>query len=123
MRNSVATKLSISRRMDQWQELMREVALHRNVYCKLSGLVTEADYENWGVEQLRPYADHAMEEFGTERVMFGSDWPVCLLVAHYEQVLSAARTLATARLGMAAEEPVFGGNAARVSKRYAGTSH
>jgi L-fuconolactonase len=99
-------------RMHPWQDLMREVALHRNVYCKLSGMVTEADYRSWDLGQLRPYADHVMEQFGAERVMFGSDWPVCLLAASYEQVLSAVQTLVTSRLGKSAEELVFGGNAA-----------
>jgi L-fuconolactonase len=100
-------------RMQPWQDLLREVALHRNVYCKLSGMVTEADHQNWDLEQLRPYADHVLEQFGAERVMFGSDWPVCLLAASYEQVLSATRTLVTSKLGTGAEEAVFGGNAAR----------
>jgi L-fuconolactonase len=100
-------------RMHPWQELVREVALHPNACCKLSGMVTEADYQNWDLEHLRPYADHVMEEFGAERVMFGSDWPVCLLAASYEQVLSATRTLVVSNLGTGAEEAVFGGNAAR----------
>jgi len=100
-------------RMHPWQELMREVALHRNVYCKLSGMVTEADCQNWSLANLRPYADHIMEQFGAERVMFGSDWPVCLLAASYEQVLSTTRTLVTSSLGAGADEAVFGGNAAR----------
>jgi L-fuconolactonase len=100
-------------RMHPWQELIREVALHQNVYCKLSGMVTEADNTSWDVEQLRPYADHVMEEFGTQRLMFGSDWPVCLLAASYEKVLSTTRSLVASRLGTAAEDSVFGGNAAR----------
>jgi L-fuconolactonase len=99
--------------MYPWHDLIREVALHQNVYCKLSGMVTEADYQSWDVEQLRPYADHVMEEFGADRVMFGSDWPVCLMAASYEQVFSAARSLVMSRLGMTAEEAVFGSNAAR----------
>ncbi|MFZ3331766.1 MAG: amidohydrolase family protein, partial [Candidatus Acidiferrales bacterium] len=100
-------------RMQPWQDLIREVALHQNAYCKLSGMVTEADNDRWDMEQLRPYADHVMEVFGTERVMFGSDWPVCLLAASYEQVLSTTRSLVTSSLGTAAEESVFGDNAAR----------
>ncbi len=100
-------------RIHPWQELMQEVALHRNVYCKLSGMVTEADYQNWSLENLRPYADHVMEQFGAERVMFGSDWPVCLLAASYDQVLSTTRTLVTTALGAGAEATVFGGSAAR----------
>ncbi len=96
-----------------WRELMRDVALHRNVYCKLSGMMTEADPLNWTQEQLRPYAEHVMEHFGAERVMFGSDWPVCLLAASYEDVLTTTRALVTSVLGEAAEQAVFGDNAAR----------
>jgi len=54
-------------------------------------MVTEADYQNWDLEQLRPYADHVLEQFGTERVMFGSDGPVRLLAASYEQVFGASQ--------------------------------
>jgi L-fuconolactonase len=100
-------------RIQPWQDLMREVALHSNVYCKLSGMVTEADPKKWSLEQLRPFADHVLKHFGAERVMFGSDWPVCLLAAAYEEVLSTARTLVTSSLGASAEDGVFGGNAAR----------
>jgi L-fuconolactonase len=102
-----------ARKMQPWQDLMREVALHRNVYCKLSGMMTEADPQNWNIEQLRPYADHVMEHFGAERVMFGSDWPVCLLAAGYEEVLATTRTMVTDKLGKGEEQAVFGGNAAR----------
>lgn len=100
-------------RMHPWQQWMRDVALHPNICCKLSGMVTEADYQGWNLEQLRPYADYVMEHFGAERLMFGSDWPVCLLAASYEHVLSATRTLVASCLGVGAEEAVFGGNAAR----------
>jgi L-fuconolactonase len=100
-------------RMHPWQELMRDVALHRNVSCKLSGMMTEADPLNWSQEQLRPYADHVMEQFGADRVMFGSDWPVCLLAASYEAVMTTTRALVTSSLGSAAEPAVFGDNAAR----------
>lgn len=96
-----------------WRDLMREVALHENVYCKLSGMVTEADHEHGSLEQLRPYADHVLRHFGADRVMFGSDWPVCLLAASYDEVLDTARTLVTDCLGTDAEIAIFGGNAAR----------
>ncbi len=95
-----------------WQDLMREVALHQNVHCKLSGLVTEADPQNWNLEQLRPYVNHILEHFGGERMMFGSDWPVCLVAASYEQVLEVARNLVAQSLGPAGDA-VFGDNAAR----------
>jgi L-fuconolactonase len=99
--------------MQPWQDLMREVALHKNVHCKLSGMMTEADPRNWNLEQLRPYADHVMEYFGAERVMFGSDWPVSLLAASYATVLTTTRALVTSSLGSNAEQAVFGDNAAR----------
>jgi L-fuconolactonase len=99
--------------MQPWQGLMSEVALHPNVHCKLSGMMTEADPRNWTLDQLRPYADHVMEHFGIERVMFGSDWPVCLLAASYQEALATTRTLITSSLGQGAENAVFGGNAAR----------
>jgi L-fuconolactonase len=100
-------------RMQPWEDLMREVALRPNVYCKLSGMMTEADPNSWSREQLRPYADHVMEHFGAERVMFGSDWPVCLLAASYEEVIATSRDFVTSRLGSAALAAIFGGNAAR----------
>ncbi len=100
-------------RMQPWHDLIREVALQPNVYCKLSGMMTEMDPSNWTREQLRPYAEHVLEQFGAERVMFGSDWPVCLLAANYETVIRTARDLVTSSLGNAAEPAVFGDNAAR----------
>jgi L-fuconolactonase len=102
-----------ARAMQPWKELMREVSLHRNVNCKLSGMMTEADPQNWNLEQLRPYADHVMEHFEVERVMFGSDWPVSLLAASYGEVLGTTRALVTSSFGQGAEDAVFGDNAAR----------
>jgi len=66
-----------------WKQHIRELAAHPNVYCKLSGLVTEADWNNWTPEQCKPYLDCVFEAFGPSRLMFGSDWPVCLLAASY----------------------------------------
>jgi L-fuconolactonase len=84
-----------------------------HVSAKLSGLVTEADWENWTVDQLRPYVDHAVECFGPERLMLGSDWPVCLLAADYGTVVGTAETL-LCWLGGPERAAVFGGNARRV---------
>ncbi|KGE85237.1 MAG: amidohydrolase family protein [Phaeodactylibacter xiamenensis] len=64
-----------------WKDHIRSIAAHPNVYCKLSGLVTEADWNNWQREDFYPFLDIAMEAFGPERLMIGSDWPVCLLAA------------------------------------------
>ncbi len=66
-----------------WAENLRELARRPNVWCKLSGLVTEADHQHWTDDQLTPYLEAVFEAFGPERVMFGSDWPVCLLAAPY----------------------------------------
>jgi L-fuconolactonase len=77
---------------DGWAILMQEIAKCENVYCKISGMVTEADYSNWSYEQLQPYMDWVFEHFGAERLMFGSDWPVCLVAAEYEKVKNIAAT-------------------------------
>jgi L-fuconolactonase len=100
------------RQLEPWRDLIRQLARHGNVTCKLSGLVTEADPVTWTVGDLRPYADALFDAFGPERLMFGSDWPVCLLAASYGQVITAAEEL-TAGLSGAERAAVFGGTAAR----------
>jgi L-fucono-1,5-lactonase len=102
--------------MEPWKMLMGEVARHENVFCKLSGMVTEADHENWTMEDLRPYVNHVVAEFGWDRVMFGSDWPVCRLAAEYEDVVGALKTILADRLNDDVERRVFGANAARFYK-------
>ncbi|MFI6794000.1 amidohydrolase family protein [Streptosporangium canum] len=99
--------------LEPWATLVRELAARPNVTCKLSGLLTEADWGGWTAADLRPYVDVVLEAFGPERVMFGSDWPVCLLAAPYESVLETTRSL-TAHLSEAERGEVFGGVAARV---------
>jgi len=69
-----------------WATLIKEIGKQENVYCKLSGMITEADYSSWIAEQLHPYMHLVMEAFGSERTMFGSDWPVCLVAGNYGQV-------------------------------------
>ena len=76
-------------RFDNWIENFRAAARFPNVYCKLSGMVTEANWQAWTAEDLRPYLETAIECFGPERCMFGSDWPVCELAASYRQVHEA----------------------------------
>jgi L-fuconolactonase len=66
-----------------WREQIQELATSTNVYCKVSGLVTEANWHNWKMEDIRPYLDIVFEAFGTDRIMFGSDWPVCKLAGSY----------------------------------------
>lgn len=79
--------------MDEWARAVRELASWPNVWCKLSGLVTEADWARWQVEQLRPYVNLTLEVFGPRRMMFGSDWPVCLLAGSYERIVEASESL------------------------------
>jgi len=69
-----------------WAVLMKEIAKHENVHCKLSGMITEADYNTWTPQQIIPYMDWVLKSFGAERIMYGSDWPVCLVAGNYTKV-------------------------------------
>jgi L-fuconolactonase len=80
-------------KLEPWKDLMSRVAQHENVFCKLSGMVTEADQSDWRPDHLRPYVEHVLDSFGEDRVMFGSDWPVCLLAASYAEVINGLRTV------------------------------
>lgn len=93
-----------------WQEELQIAAKFPNIYCKLSGMVTEADWNNWKPADLKPYVETALEAFGPDRCMFGSDWPVCELAATYEQVYSAlVQVIGT--VSEAEREMIFGGTA------------
>lgn len=98
--------------IEPWATRMRELARRPNVFCKLSGLVTEADWAVWRPEHLRPYLDVAFEAFGADRVLFGSDWPVCLVAAPYDRVLGVITEYAGA-LSLNERDALFGGNAMR----------
>jgi L-fuconolactonase len=97
---------------EPWAAFVSSLAMRPNVFCKLSGLVTEADWTKWTVEELKPYASHVLTAFGPDRVMFGSDWPVCELAATYDQVYEAAQAF-TAELSTSEQEEVFAGTATR----------
>ncbi len=73
-------------KVNQWAETMKTIARYPKVYCKLSGIITEADWKNWNKEQIKPYLDVVFEAFGSERLMYGSDWPVCLVAGRYSEV-------------------------------------
>lgn len=73
-----------------WAKELKMLAACPNVYCKLSGLITEADWKHWSLAQVLPYMDTVVAEFGMERLMFGSDWPVCLLAGNYQSVVQLA---------------------------------
>lgn len=96
---------------DVWGRGIAALARHRNVWCKLSGIVTEADWASWSREDLAPYIRIVLEWFGPDRIMFGSDWPVCTLAASYEDVLRLA-TESIAHLPESAQAAIMGGNAA-----------
>ena len=99
--------------LEPWAGWIRELAAEPNVVCKLSGMVTEADWDSWTVADLRPYAETGLEAFGADRMMFGSDWPVCNLAATYTEVFDAAVVLGSG-LDEAEHEAVFTGTATRI---------
>ncbi|NBH07068.1 amidohydrolase family protein [Amycolatopsis sp. SID8362] len=98
---------------EPWASGVAELAARENVVCKLSGLVTEADWTGWEVGHLRRYVDHVLDVFGPSRLLFGSDWPVCELAASYELVVDAAVAL-TGGLTDAERLAVFEHNARAV---------
>jgi L-fuconolactonase len=95
---------------EPWASRIHELAAKPNLACKLSGLVTEADWTQWTVEDIRPYAETVLTEFGPNRVLFGTDWPVCELASSYPGVTELARDLC-ADLSEADRAAVFGGTA------------
>jgi L-fuconolactonase len=101
--------------LEEWRALVAPVAACANVACKLSGLVTEADHQAWSVGDLRPFVETALDLFGLDRVLFGSDWPVCLLAASYGQVKEALDA-ALPPLSVAERAKIFGENAVRIYK-------
>jgi len=94
----------------EWAHEIKELAAYANVWCKLSGLVTEANWADWSGEDLKPFVDTVVDYFGPQRMMFGSDWPVCLLAASYDRVLEAFQWL-LAELSDEDRERIFAKNA------------
>jgi L-fuconolactonase len=95
-----------------WKKDILALAKHENVSCKVSGMVTEADWKNWKASNFEPYLDIVFEAFGIERLMYGSDWPVCLVAASYAQTLGLMETY-TAKLSVNEQELFWGGNAVK----------
>ncbi len=75
-----------NKNIDEWKKDILALADHKNVYCKISGLVTETDWNNWKKEDFNPYLDVVVECFGIKRIMYGSDWPVCIVAASYKEM-------------------------------------
>ncbi len=99
--------------IDDWAGQMCQLGRRPNVYCKVSGMVTEADFQMWTVEQLKPYWDMVLAAFGPARVMFGSDWPVCLVACEYVRWYETVRDLAS-YLSPTEQAQLFGETASRV---------
>jgi len=87
--------------IEPWKANIRELARRKNVFCKVSGMVTEADWKTWSEEQLRPYFDTVLEAFGPKRLMFGTDWPVCLAASGYSRWVEVVREFVA---GLSADE-------------------
>jgi predicted TIM-barrel fold metal-dependent hydrolase len=98
------------RALDPWREHIRKISEFPNVVCKISGVVAYADPERWTVDELRPFVEHVIECFGWNRVMFGSDWPVCTLAASYAKWLETLATL-TRTAGETNQRKLFYDNA------------
>ena len=101
------------RNLDPWRSYIADIAQFPNVCCKISGLVAYADPERWTAEDLRPFVEHAIASFGWDRLLFGSDWPVCTLSASYQQWVEALRAI-TQAAGEVNQRKLFHDNAVRV---------
>jgi len=99
-----------NRDITEWKKEMEKIARFENVYCKISGMVTEADWKNWRQEDFIPYLDVVIEAFGPNRIMYGSDWPVCLVAASYEEMLGIVEEYFSSFSGTE-QELFFGRNA------------
>lgn len=93
-----------------WKDDIKKLSDFDNVYCKVSGMVTEADWQNWKYQDFDPYLDIVFNTFGIDRLMFGSDWPVCNLAGGYDKMLSIV-TAYTSKLSVTEQEKFWGANA------------
>lgn len=95
---------------DGWAALMKAIGECKNVYCKLSGMTTEADYNNWTPKQIEPYMQLVLDAFGTNRILFGSDWPVCLVAGNYTKTKELVTNF-IAKLTSEEQNAIMGDNA------------
>ena len=95
---------------DGWAALMKAIGKYPNAYCKLSGMTTEADYKNWTTEQIEPYMQLVLDAFGASRILFGSDWPVCLVAGNYTKTKELVTNF-IAKLSSEEQNAIMGGNA------------
>lgn len=108
----LAKPLIKAHQLEPWATDVHRLAAHPNVCCKISGMVTEADWRNWKQDDFAPYLDVALEAFGAERLMVGSDWPVCTLAAHYGDTLTLPQAYFS-RLAIEQQEAIWDSNARR----------
>lgn len=106
----LAKPLIREKNIEEWKLNLQQVSRQPHVYCKLSGMVTEADWKNWTTADLVPYIDAVVDSFGTDRIMFGSDWPVCLVASSYEKWLQVIKDY-FASFTKEEQEKVFSKNA------------
>lgn len=106
----VAKPFIAAHELEPWQTHIRELARRPHVACKLSGMVTEADFKTWTMDDLRPYVETVLEEFGPKRLMFGSDWPVCTVASSYTHWVSCVHAF-LGELSIDEQEMVLGRNA------------
>jgi L-fuconolactonase len=99
-------------KIEPWATQMKKIAQNQNVFCKVSGLVTEADWKSWKADDFKPYLDVVFNAFGVDRLMFGSDWPVCLLAATYRQVNELIHDYAKS-FSQSDKDKLFGGTSTR----------
>jgi L-fuconolactonase len=96
--------------LKEWEKDIKAIAAFENVYCKVSGMVTEADWQNWQPADFNNYLEVVTDSFGTSRLMYGSDWPVCKVAADYEQVVNIVKDYFSA-FSKTEQQAFFGGNA------------
>jgi L-fuconolactonase len=101
--------------IDDWKKGIKKVASLDNVYCKISGMVTEANWNHWEIGDFEPYMETALEEFGIERLMYGSDWPVCTLSSSYHDTFGIVDSFFS-KLSLDEQNRFFGGNASAFYK-------
>jgi len=93
-----------------WATMVTAIGKHENVSCKMSGMVTEADFNTWTPEQIHPYMDTALEAFGSKRILFGSDWPVCLVAGNYSKIKKLTTDFIS-QLSQIEQNSIMGNNA------------
>ena len=106
-----------NREIKTWRENIKILAQHPGIFCKLSGLVTEANHNNWSYDDLMPYLEIASEAFGIDRICFGSDWPVCLVAGSYSEVVGVIEKFSS-QLNEQEKDKIFGSNTMKFYNLY-----